>query len=85
VLFDYGKGVEGAPKIFDLICVIDDVVWNRLGRPPNVRAFRPGYWSTLSGERWSGMLSKGNFPELLGLRRELLPAEPGAPPDRGGD
>jgi hypothetical protein len=85
VLWEYSRDGGGeTPDGFDLHCVLDEEVWDRLGRP-TARLFRPGYWSTVTSEHWLKLLAGANYPELLGFYREMLSAEQAAPPDRGGD
>jgi hypothetical protein len=83
-LWDSGGGAEGDQGALDFECVVDDGVWARLGQPSDWRPFRPGYWTTISwdlwrGRQWLGLLGGGRHPELLGLCREVLGAEPSAP------
>lgn len=54
-------------------CVIDEALWEELGKPSGISIFKPGYrWHPYGGETYRP-LGSGGQPELWSLRKELLP------------
>ena len=66
-------GEDGSHLVMRLSCVIDEALFEELGRPTNMRPFRPGYyWNPYRGESYRP-LGSIDQPELWQLRAELLP------------
>jgi hypothetical protein len=72
-LSEYLEAQDGR-KYLPLQCVLEETLFNELGRPDGCSLFRPGYrWRPYRGEEYQP-LGSNDFPELLRLQQRLFPS-----------